>query len=327
MPVRDYYEVLGVDRDAPADAIRSAYRRLARELHPDVNKAPDAAKRFTEVQEAYDVLSDEAKRRNYDRFGSPDGPQGFGVGDGTGGGRRGTYTWANVGGRPSGGGGFTDADAGSIFEEIFGGRDPFADAVGSARGPGRTRGRVRPQRGKDVEHEVVIDFMDAVRGATKSLRIARGDSTRTVELTIPRGIEHGTRLRMRGLGGPPSGGGAPPGDLIVTVHVAPHELFRREGLDVLLDLPLTITEAALGARVRVPTLGGRADLTVPPGTPSGQRLRLRGQGISSTATGATGDLYAVVRIVAPKDLSPADQSALRELGSRLPSPREGPMWE
>lgn len=321
---RDYYEVLGVARDATADQIKSAYRRLARELHPDVNKAADAGKRFSEVQEAYDVLSDETKRKNYDRYGTPEpgfGPAGAGYSASGGGPRRGTYTWTNVAGRPGpGGGDFSEFDAGSIFEEIFGGRsDPFA----STGFGGRARSRGRSTRGKDIEHEIVLDFMDAVRGGVRSLRVSRGASTQTIELTIPPGITEGTRLRMRGAGLPGTGN-APPGDLMVTVRVAPHEYFRREGLDILLDLPLTIAEAALGATVQVPTLTGRAEVTVPPGTSSGQRLRLKGQGVRTDK--GTGDLYAVVQIVAPKDLSAEDRAALRAMSERLSSPRGGARW-
>lgn len=305
---RDFYEVLGVARGAKPEQIKSAYRRLARELHPDVNKAPDAAKRFAEVQEAYDALSDPRKRDAYDRFGVAD--TGFAGAPGGGGGRRGTYTWTNVAGRPGNAGGdFNEFDVGSIFEEVFGGRDdPFAGA----------KARSRPARGRDVEHELVLDFIEAVRGGTKSIRVSSGHATRTIEVTIPPGVAEGTKLRMRGQGLPGSGR-APAGDLIVAVRIAPHERFKREGPDVIVELPLTIVEAALGTSVSVPTLTGRAEVVVPPGTSSGQRLRLRGQGIR-TDKGA-GDLLVVAKIVAPKDLSDADKDALREIGKRLGNPR------
>ncbi|MBL8747252.1 MAG: DnaJ domain-containing protein [Phycisphaerae bacterium] len=315
---RDYYEILGVARGATADQIKSAYRRLARELHPDVNKAPDAAKKFNEVQEAYDVLSDKSKRENYDRFGTAE--PGFAEGPPGGGRRGGTYTWSNVAGRPTSAGDFNDFDAGSIFEEIFGGRsDPFGGGFSS--GP---KARAKPMRGRDIEHELVIDFMEAVRGGAKSIRVSRGSVTQTLELTIPPGVAHGTKLRMRGAG-MPSMGRAPAGDLIVTVHIAPHELYRREGLDIILDLPLTIVEATLGARVSVPTLSGKAEVTIPPGTSSGQRLRLRGQGIKTEK--GTGDLFIAAKIVVPRELGDEDREALRKIGEHLPNPRVGRHWE
>lgn len=312
----DYYATLGVARGATQDEIKSAYRRLARELHPDVNKAADAAAKFSRLQEAYEVLSDETKRSNYDRFGVADpassGPSGPG-------GRRGTYTWTNVGGRPSQGqGDFTDFDIGSMFEEVFGRQEPF-----NTSGPS-SRSRGRAQRGKDIEHEIVIDFLEAVRGGARSMRVKRGSETQTIEVTIPAGVDEGTKLRMRGAGMPGSGH-APPGDLIVTVRIAPHAIFRREGFDVIFDLPLTIAEAALGASIRIPTLTGRAEITVPPGTSSGQRLRLKGQGIRGGST--QGDLLAVAKIVAPRELSEQDKAALRALADRLPPARAGAPWE
>lgn len=310
----DYYETLGVKRDATPEQIKAAYRRLARQLHPDVNKAPDAAQRFARVQEAYDALSDPQKRRHYDEWGTTE--PGFAGAAADSGPRRATYTWSNIGGRPGVGvGGFPGGDVESIFEEFFGQGGPRA---------GPRRARTRPVRGEDAEADIVIDFMEAVRGGTKSLRLTRGSTTQTVEVTIPPGVSDGTKLRMRGLGSPGSGGGQP-GDLILTVHVAPHELFRREGLDILLDLPLTIAEAALGATVRIPTLTGRAEVVVPPGASSGTRLRLKGQGVR--AGEKTGDLYAVVKIVGPAGLSEHDRRWLEDFGRRLPNPRTGPMWQ
>lgn len=325
MPSRDYYDILGVKKSASADEIRSAYRKLARELHPDVNKAADAAKKFAEVQAAYEVLSDEQKKQNYDRFGVAEpGFGGAGPG-GAGGGRR--YTWTNVGGRPGAGPGggqnvdFGDFDAGSIFDEIFG-ASRGGDAGGSNPFAGfgaRAKARSKPTRGGDLNHDLVVDFLEAARGGTKSVRITRGGSSQTIEVTLPVGVAEGTKLRVRGAGSPSASGG-PPGDLILTVHIGPHEWFRRDGLDVLVDVPLTIAEAALGATVHVPTLTGKAEVSVPAGTSSGARLRLRGQGIRTHEKGH-GDLYAVIKIVAPKDLSEADKAALRDMGARLGNPR------
>lgn len=322
---RDYYDLLNVKRDSTTEEIRSAYRKLARKYHPDVNKAADAASKFNEVQQAYDVLSDPAKRKSYDRWGHAGEPPAAGTGyAGAGPNRKGSYSWSNVAGRPSGadGANVSDFDASAIFEEMFGGRaDPGASPFGGFGQ--RAKARSRDTRGKDIEHEIVIDFVEAIKGGTKPIRISRGGATQTVEVSIPEGVAEGARLRMRGMGIPSPSGGAP-GDLILTVHIAPHELFTRDGDDISLELPLTITEAALGATLRVPTITGQADVTIPPGTSSGQRLRLRGQGVRHGEQ--AGDLYAVIKIVAPKDLTEADKAALREIGARIASPRKGSSW-
>lgn len=318
----DYYDILGVQRTASADEIRSAYRKLARELHPDVNKAPDAAKKFSRVQEAYEVLSDATKRQNYDRFGVADPGMGGGPSSGSGGGRRGTYTWTNVAGRPGPSPGeFSDFDAGSIFEEIFGGRStgdqgPFGSPGGFGA---RAKARSKPTKGVDINQALKVSFLEAARGGTRHVRVVRGGSGQTIEVTIPMGVADGTKMRVRGAGAPSASGG-PPGDLILMVEIEPHEQFRREGLDVLVDLPLTIVEATLGATVQVPTIQGTAEVTVPPGTSSGARLRLRGQGIHTHEKGH-GDLYAIVKIMAPRELSEQDRTMLRDLGARLPRVR------
>ena len=317
---RDYYEVLGLKSSATADEIRAAYRKLVRELHPDVNKAPDAAARFNEVQQAYDTLSDDDKRRAYDRYGAggPTNPFASGMGGGGAGGKRGTYTWTNVG--APGGSGFGDADVASVFEEIFG-------RAGQGAGPfgGQARARSRPTRGRDIQQDLPVDFMLAIHGGKQTLRVRRGGATQTVEVTIPAGVAEGAKLRMRGAGAPSANGG-PPGDLLLQVRIEPHAWFRRDGKDVLIDLPLSISEAALGATISVPTLSGRAEVTVPAGSSSGQRLRLRGQGLPSE-DGQPGDLYVIIKIVAPKDLSDDEKSALRRLGEKHPAPRTGPAWE
>lgn len=323
---RDYYEVLGVGRSASAEEIKKAHRRLARELHPDVNKASDAAEKFAELQRAYEVLSDAEKRKTYDRFGHAgvDATVGGGAASGWPGGvpPQATYTWSNVGGRPgpSGrAGGVSDADMGSIFEELFGGGGGLGGFGAQAQQ------RSRPSRGRDINREIKIDFMKAIEGGTESLRVRRGGSMQTIDVKLPRAAKDGAKLRVRGAGMPSEGTGSP-GDLILTLRIKPHPVFTREGeTDLVVEVPLTIVEATLGAKVRVPTLKGKVDLTIPPGTSSGQRLRLRGQGVSSG--GKTGDLYAVVKIVAPKKLSGSDRKTLTELSAKLDSPRKGPDWE
>lgn len=308
---RDHYDVLGVHRSAGDAEIKSAYRKLARELHPDRNKAPDAAVKFAEVQEAYDALSDTEKRRIYDQFGhNPPGSSGFGSGNGAGaGGVR--YSW-------SGGSPFGDSDVGDIFESIFGGAAAGGGPFGGGRAAPTGHARAKPGKARDTEAVIEVDFMTAALGGSRTVRV--GDATpREIDVKIPRGQPEGGRLRVRG-GGMPGPRGGPPGDLLLTVHIAKHPYFRREGLNVELDLPLNIAEASLGAKLNVPTLTGSVELSIPPGASSGQRLRLKGLGIKDES-GSVGDLFAVVKLVAPKSLDPADRSALEELGTRLENPR------
>jgi len=326
MSQRDYYEVLGVSRSASADEIKKAHRRLVRQWHPDRNKAPEAATRFAEIQEAYDNLSDPEKRKNYDRFGHTRGPAGFGAGAGGGPGGR-TYTWSSSG-QPGGGmnaEGFDfsgGGDVGSIFEELFG-RQRRGGAGGAGRG--RTRGAAPAMRGEDIPHSIDITFDTALRGGKESLRLMRGEQSETIEITIPPGIGDGAKLRLRGKGQPsPTGGES--GDLILTIHVGKHPWYRREGLDVYLDLPITIAEAVAGATVQVPTPHGAVSLKVPPGANSGQKMRLTGRGVK-TADGKSGDFYAVVQVQTPRDLSAEDRAFIAELAERLPNPRRGQPWE
>ncbi len=330
---RDHYDVLGLKRHATESDIKAAYRKLARQFHPDVNKAADAAQKFAEVQDAYDTLSDAPKRKLYDQFGHAgvEGSRaaGNGGGPGAGGARRphGTYTWSNIAGEPFQGEGISDSDLGSIFEEIFGAGSARPSSAGGSPFGSHARARSRASKGRDIDAEITIGFLDAVRGGTHTLRIQRGGSAQSIEVTIPAGITDGTKLRVRGSGSP-SAGGSGAGDLILAVRVGAHPLFRREGekqLDLALDLPLTIAEAALGTTITVPTPTKAVELTIPPGSSSGQRLRVRGLGIKTSA-GDTGDLYAVLRIVAPKELSPEDHAALTAMRSRLPNPRSGTEW-
>ncbi len=319
---RDYYEVLSIPRGATADQIRSAHRKLARELHPDVNKQADAATRFAEVQEAYDVLSDPDKRATYDRVGH--GAYTGGVPHARSGAPpRGTYTWTNIGGTP-GDVSFDPEDIGSIFEEFFGGgRGP--GARGAERETPRTRAR---PKGADIHHTIDVPFETAYDGGTVTIQIARDGDEETIDINIPRGVDTGAKLRLRGKGRRGRGGSV--GDLILTVRLLPHPTFRRDGLDVLTDVTLTIVEATLGAKVGVPLPPDgheTAQITAPPGTPSGARLRIRARGFETDARagapGRRGDFFAVVRIVPPKpdELSEGDRDALRSIGARLPSPR------
>jgi curved DNA-binding protein len=328
---RDYYEVLGVLKGASADEIKKAYRGLARKLHPDVNKAADAQKKFTEVQNAYDVLSDEKKRKVYDQFGEA-GLSGAGAEQTASSGRGGgtPYGWGGQSGRVNvGGQHFDPDDLGSMFDTFFGGG-------GGMGGSGRTSGRrasSRRTRREEPEtpavHDIRVEFMKAARGGTESLKISSHGSSRAVDVKIPAGIPSGTTMRLRGLG--PMDEDGDPTDLHIRVLVDAHPLFRREGgessLDLAIDVPLTVAEATLGAAVNVPTLEGSVEMKIPAGTASGKKMRLRGLGIKPAA-GTAGDLYVVPQIVTPKpeDLSPAGMEAIRLAGSGPKGLRSGAGW-
>jgi curved DNA-binding protein len=297
---RDYYEVLGVPRDASTDDIRSAYRKIARRNHPDVNKEEGAAERFSEASEAHEVLRDPEKRAAYDRYGSnwraaqqaAEAGGGF-EGFGGGGGRR--------GGGPRGGGGFQGADYdtsqfGDIFEGLFGGR-------GGRRGGGFEGFEGFTMRGADQEATLELSLEEAARGGKR--RITLGDG-RDFEVTIPPGVVDGQRIRLAGEGQRGPGGGEA-GDLFLRVHLRPHPRFRVDGRDVYTDLPVTPWEAALGSEVEVRTLDGTARVRVPPGSSSGRKLRLRGEGLGD------GDLYAVVQIHVPKQLTDRERELFEQL--------------
>jgi curved DNA-binding protein len=274
---RDYYEALGVSRDAGQDDIRSAYRRLARQYHPDVNKEPGAEDRFKEVSEAYEVLRDPEKRERYDRFGTAGGPA-------AGPGASGSSDFRSY----PGGGGFEDVtvdfgggDLDDLFEGLFRGR--------GRRGAGGFGGGFST-RGADQEAVLELSLQEAARGGRRRVTLGGGQD---FEVDIPPGVRDGQRIRLSGEGGAGIGGG-PSGDLFLRVRIRPDRRFRVDGRDVYTDLPVTPWEAALGATVEVETLDGTAQVKVPEGSSSGRKLRLRGEGLGD------GDLYAVVQIHVPK---------------------------
>lgn len=316
MAKRDYYDILGVPRSATNEDIKRAYRRLARKYHPDVNKAADAAERFSEVHEAYDVLTDKDKRQKYDYLGhaglrEPGGPPP----GGRAGGQR--VRWSTG---PEG------------FEEFFqggggGGAVDIEDLLG-AMGMGAGRRPRQPRRGQDIEYQLTLDFLQAVNGVTTTLEVPKPSAngqfaTERIEVRIPPGVQEGSRIRLRGKGGPGTRGG-PAGDLYIVLRVLEHPYYRRVGNDIYIDLPITVTEALLGGKVEVPTLDGMTILTVPAGATSGVRLRLKGKGV---ATGqGRGDEYAVVKIIAPKSLSEKGKELAKQLGQTDPyNPRKG-LW-
>ena len=318
---RDLYEILGVTRAASADDLKKAHRGLVRRFHPDVNKEPGAEERFKEIQDAYDILADPEKRKRYDQFGIAGvraGPAGGASAGGAGGGGAGPF---------GGGQGWQNVDP-STFEEVFG------SMFGGARGGRARAGRggfggfggfggaeeEGPQPGRNLDVEETVDFTTAALGGTRSFRV-RGES---IDVRIPAGIADGAKLAVRGKGAPGDHGG-PAGDLIVTVRVSPHPWLRREGDDLVTDLPVSIAEATLGATVRVPLLEGSVQLKVPAGVRSGQRLRVKGKGICP-AKGAPGDFLASVMIEAPKAVDAEARRLVEELATRLPNPRTGPQW-
>lgn len=311
---QDYYAALGVPRDASADDIRSAYRKLARKYHPDLNKEPGAEDRFKEISEAYEVLRDPEKRERYDRLGANwragedvSAAQGFG-------GAYGGYRDVHAGFGEAGfgeGGDFSD-----FFENLFGARRRAgARRGGDGFGGGFGSGFGGPMRGAD--HEAVLDLTLEEAAAGGSRRITLGDGTgnsRDYDVKIPVGVHDGQRIRLAGEGGPGVDGG-PPGDLFLRVRIAPHPRFRVDGSDLHVDLPVSPPEAALGARVPVPTLTGTARVRVPAGTSSGRTLRLRGEGMPTSGGGTHGDLYAHVQIVVPKRLDDRQRELYEQLAA------------
>ncbi|WP_030682649.1 molecular chaperone DnaJ [Streptomyces sp. NRRL B-1347] len=368
---KDYYKVLGVPKDATEAEIKKAYRKLARENHPDANKGnAKAEERFKEISEANDVLGDPKKRKEYDEARALFGNGGFRPGPGAGGGTFNFDLGDLFGGGAPGGGGASAGGFGGGLGDVFGG---LFNRGGAGTGTGT---RTQPRRGQDVESEVTLSFTEAVEGATVPLRMSsqaackacsgtgdkngtprvcptcvgtgqvsrgggggfsltdpcvdckgrgliaetpcevchgsgRAKSSRTMQVRIPAGVSDGQRIRLRGKGAPGERGG-PAGDLYVVVHVDPHPVFGRRGENLTVTVPVTLSEAALGGEVRVPTLGGvPVTLKLPPGTPNGRTMRVRGKG-PARKDGTPGDLLVTVEVSVPTTLSPAAKEALEE---------------
>ena len=320
MKFQDYYSTLGVAREASQDEIKRAYRKLARKHHPDLNKEPDAEARFKEIGEAYEVLKDPEKRAAYDAVGSRYAQGGAGPEQDF----RPPPGW-DTGFEFHGRGddeGFDARDYSEFFESLFG-----RAARAGASGGGARRGPAN-LRGEDHHAKVLIDLEDAYTGAQRSLQLrmpvfddqGRGVlQERTLDVTIPKGIRQGQHLRLTGQGGPGLGNG-PAGDLFLEVEFNTHRLYRVDGRDVYVDLPLAPWEAALGASVGVPTPDGEVELTIPAGSAAGRKLRLKGKGIpansaAKSAGEAAGDLYVVLAIVLPPAGSDASRRAYESLKS------------
>ncbi|MFI8326846.1 DnaJ C-terminal domain-containing protein [Streptomyces sp. NPDC085529] len=314
---RDYYDILGIPRNASAEEIQRAYRNLARRWHPDLNRDPAAEERFKELSEAYEVLADPESRARYDRFGpawrqaSAEPAGGAGGPFGAGAGRR---VYVNTGGGPGSGGfggsgGFSAGDFGDLGG--LGGAG-FEDLLGGLFGRGTEgRGGFGRMPGADQEAEITLSVEEAYTGGRRRITLNTASGQRSYEVDIPPGVTDGQRVRLAGEGGS-GGGGGPAGDLYLVVRLAPHPLYRIDGRDITVDLPVTPWEAALGGSVPVNTPAGTARVDLPPGSPSGRRLRLRGRGMPNRR-GPAGDLYAEVRIVVPPDPTPRE----RELFQRL----------
>jgi DnaJ-class molecular chaperone len=317
---QDYYSTLGVSRTASPEEIQKAYRKLARKYHPDKN--PDdatAKKKFQEVQTAFDVLGDADKRQRYDQFGADFDSVGAGGGP-----RNWRYT--TTGGGPQTfpfdlnelfGGGGADVQGGASFTDIF-------KQFGGGRG---TRAGARAaKRGNDLRHELTVPFNTAVLGGEAAMMVQRGSGeVETIRVKIPAGIDDGKKIRLRGQG-EPGVGGAPAGDILLTIHVSPHPHFRRTGDRLDVRVPVTLAEAASGAKVDVPTPQGTITLTVPPNTSSGRRLRIKGHGVRPAGK-PPGDLFAEILVMLPENMTAEERQQLTDLSNRYPQhPRADLRW-
>ncbi len=319
---RDYYQVLGISRSASQDEIKAAYRKLVRKYHPDANKTDaSAGAKFKEVQEAYDVLSDAKKRENFDRYGRADAPEP----------QPGPRNYRNTGSaggfRTSGGWqGGTAADFGDVdLNDIF---EKFAGFSRRSRGaaPRQQTTDVPTPPSYDINHDVTLTFEQAARGTKLSLQLTGlgGRRPETLEVTIPPGVHEGSKVRLKGRGQPSQYGGR--GDLNIITHIQKHPYFTREGDDVILDLPVSLTEAIHGARIEVPTLDGPVTVKVPPGVNTNKKLRIKGRGIHYPNK-PSGDQLCRIQVMLPENLAAAAQKDFDQWCSANPyDARKGAPW-
>ncbi len=311
MQFKDYYKIMGVPEDTSADEIKKAYRALARKHHPDLNKDTDSAEKFKELGEAYEVLKDPAKREEYDQLRK--------YGASPGGEFKPPPGWQS--GADFSEGGFTKADASEFsdfFETLFG-----RGRARSTHGGASAGGAPFAMRGEDIQYRIPVTLEESFNGSTRaiSLQTHRYDDhgrvvpeTKTLNVKIPKGVTHGQQIRLRGQGGA-GFGGAPNGDLYMEVELEPHALFSVDGRDVTLVLPVAPWEAALGASMKVPTLGGTVNLTIPPNAQSGQKLRLKGRGLPGKTAG---DQYVILQIVLPAVDSAEDRALMEKMRQQMP---------
>jgi curved DNA-binding protein len=312
MDYKDYYQLLGVKRDASSKEIKSAFRKLARQHHPDVNPGDKAAEeKFKSINEAYDVLSDPEKRKKYDALGAD--WERYQQAGGQPGGFDYSQWAAQAGAGQPGGTRYASPDD---IADMFGSDDVYSDFFSTLFGGARARPS-GPRRGSDYEHPLPISFDEAFHGTTRTLQM----DGRRIEAKIPAGVRTGSRVRLSGQGGPGTGGG-PGGDLFLSIEVEPDSRFERRGDDLYSDVPVDFFTAALGGEVRVPTPDGAVSLKLPPRTPAGQTFRLRGKGMPQLNGQGRGDLYARVKLVLPDNLTDYELEALRTLAHARGGRRE-----
>ena len=328
--VKDFYQILGVAKGASESEIKKSYRRLAKQYHPDVNKDKGAEEKFKEISEAYNVLSDPEKKKQYDMFGAygpqfagAEGPFGGQGGQGPGG-----FRWEfrqGPGGGAGGPEGFEFGNLGDLFGDLF--------QMGGMRQGGRGRNRRgggRPTPGfdegpihsKDIYTDIQIDFLEAIHGTSRQVHLRKGNKAESLTVKIPPGVDNGSKVRVAGKGEPGQMGGKT-GDLYLNVTVRPHPIFWREGVDIYCEVPITVYEAILGATITVPTLDGTANMKIPSGTASDQKFRLKAKGAPVLGKRENGDQYIVVQIVPPKKIDPELEKLLKDWSQKHPyNPRE-----
>jgi DnaJ-class molecular chaperone len=303
MAKKDYYSILGIRRNASDKEIKQAYRRLARRYHPDVNPGDATAEqKFKEISEAYAVLGNAENRKKYDRFGHQAFAGGFGP----------SFDRDSA---------FKGFQTGNL-KEFFGTRGSFAESFSTIFeeffGRGQSRSHATPKRGRDIEQTVEISLEDAVRGTTTEVRMTRRDgSVEWLRVKIPPGVDTNSKVRLAGKGEAGTYG-APAGDLYIVTRVRPHAYFVRQGNDIVCEVPVTLAEALLGAKIEIPTIDGKTTMTLPAGTQNGRKFRLRGKGVPHLKGGGRGDQYVTVKVVLPETLDARSRKLIEEFERRNP---------